>query len=764
MIKKISPVFTLTAFTASLMLAGCGGGGSGTQSGSTQATAGTPDQNVTITGSAAKGTIKNARVKLYSIAADGSKGAAVATTVTGGDGTFTAKVSASIVLLSIEVDGGAGGTFTDEISGQDLVIPADFIIRNVAHLGTPGVTTHYSSVTPFTEMIAETAESLAGGLTPANVDAARTGFTAAFGFNAEAVKPVDVSNDTSSTASDDEKQQGLLLTAVSKLAADSKFGCTIGTPAERIGCVVKAIGKIGTVGMDGNLRLNDDLRKQVRQSLEDVVADTRLNHTGKTTMSGTATFAQSVLPTRAGGVSGIQGAKNLFASLRNNSNSVNLANKTGALNTQITGLETDFRASVAPLDRTLIQWSHLLASGIDFYNAYRSGSTTDTVQTELAKSGGGYYGSCTLFFSSSVHTPATAVSVGCSTPGIFIQSNSSATLYIRDGVTITPGTDATTYTYKTRARIDGYTRNSDGTYTTLPTTTVGSYGDLGYGTGTITYTVDATAVHLAVAGTMPARFNQLGIALDDHQQWNAVFDMKDQGNGLSEYALSGDITSIKGGVAVGTVHINPGSIAHYQESTPTHPQADVIDALIDLTATAGNSKVAGKLALGGRQTDKTGLRTDLTTASFEGSLASSAGEFFKGKLGLRVDGYGQYDPTMPDSASNFAPATATFEGAITLPNRPAITLIVNVGKPSLNSQALTAQYQDGDEVVKIAVLDTNIGVTPRQVKITTADGVEVDTVAGASTANVVKSGEIVAVVDISGGKINYKDGAFESLR
>ena len=772
MIKKISTAFPLTALAAALLLAGCGGGGGGSAS--------TPDgppvasaPTVTITGAASKGTVKNARVNLYAIGSDGTKGPVVASTVTGGDGTFTAQVPASVVLLSIEVDGSAGGTFTDEISGQDLPIPVDFKIRNIAHLGTPGVTSHYSSVTPFTEMIAKTAESIAGGINAANVDAARTGFTAAFGFDAESVKPIDSSKDAAGTASDDEKQQGLLLTAVAKLASDGKLGCTAAAANDRIVCVVKAIGRIGTVDSTGNLRLDDGLRKEVRQSLDDVIADTRLNHTGKKTSAGTASFAQSVLPVQAGGVSGIQGAKNLFASLRNNSNSLDFANKSSALNSQVAGLQADFRAAVAPVDKNLINWARLFAAGIDQYNQYKSGASTTAVQTVYAVDGNPI-GSCAVQSDTVNNVVATsaanAVGVGCSIPATFVRSSYRTTTsgstyqYVTNGLSILPGVDANTYTYRARARLDSYSY-ANNTTTRTGDTTLGNYGADDRATGTVVYTRDASGLtHFTVNGLMPARYDMNGVALTDNEQWSATVDRKDQGNGLFEYAFSGDITSIKGGVAVAAVHVNPGSIAHIQEKAHLAALEGVRDVMLDVVAKAGASKVTGKLTIGNLQSDLSGTDHEFATASFEGSIASSAGELFKGKLALTHDGLAQFDATKPESATNFAGETVAFEGAITLPNRPAIALMVNLAKLTPTSQYLKAQYQDGNEVVQLAVSDTNIGVAPRDFAVKTADGVAFTFKSGASSVNVTKSDEVVAVIDLSSGKVNYKDGAFESLK
>ena len=87
----------LTVLSATLLAAGCGGGGD------TPAPAGTPDvvtptpapvAQRNVSGVAAKGAIKKARVQVFALDAQGVKGAtALATTVTGDDGSYSFKVA-----------------------------------------------------------------------------------------------------------------------------------------------------------------------------------------------------------------------------------------------------------------------------------------------------------------------------------------------------------------------------------------------------------------------------------------------------------------------------------------------------------------------------------------------------------------------------------------------------------------------------------------------------------------------------------------------
>jgi hypothetical protein len=106
-------------------LSGCGGGGGGSAGGATGS--GGPASS-TVTGQIVKGPVALSTVRLFSVAADGTK-TLLATTVTDLNGKFT--LSAPQTTGSVSIIEATGGTYADEFTGQlrtpDTSLRAAFI-------------------------------------------------------------------------------------------------------------------------------------------------------------------------------------------------------------------------------------------------------------------------------------------------------------------------------------------------------------------------------------------------------------------------------------------------------------------------------------------------------------------------------------------------------------------------------------------------------------------------------------------------------------
>lgn len=161
--RKVLSIAILTT-----LLAACGGGGS--DSGTAAPT------TSTITGTASKGTLKNAIVTAYKIKDDGTKGDKITETRTDANGqyTLTATNYTGAVLLELSSDAntkmacdiakgcGAGNAF-----GSDVAV--NLALRSVL---ASAQGTIKSSITPFTHMATELALSKTGGLKTANIESA----------------------------------------------------------------------------------------------------------------------------------------------------------------------------------------------------------------------------------------------------------------------------------------------------------------------------------------------------------------------------------------------------------------------------------------------------------------------------------------------------------------------------------------------------------------------------------------------------------------
>ena len=162
--RKALPIAILTA-----LLAACGGGSS--DSGTTAPT------TSTITGTASKGTLKNAIVIAYKIKDDGTKGEKIAETKTDSNGQYTLTVTnyTGAVLLELSSDAStkmacdiAKGCGTGNAFGSDVAVN-NLALRSVL---ASAPSTIKSSITPFTHMATELALSKTNGLTKANIESA----------------------------------------------------------------------------------------------------------------------------------------------------------------------------------------------------------------------------------------------------------------------------------------------------------------------------------------------------------------------------------------------------------------------------------------------------------------------------------------------------------------------------------------------------------------------------------------------------------------
>lgn len=156
------------------LLAACGGGSS--DSGSSAPT------TSTISGTATKGTLKNAVVTAYKIKDDGSKGEKITDTKTDANGKYTLTVTGYTgpVLLELTTDtntkmacdiakGCVTGTGASVAFGNDVNVDG-LALRSVLSSAQGGIIN--SAITPFTHMATEFAIAKSGGLKKANIESA----------------------------------------------------------------------------------------------------------------------------------------------------------------------------------------------------------------------------------------------------------------------------------------------------------------------------------------------------------------------------------------------------------------------------------------------------------------------------------------------------------------------------------------------------------------------------------------------------------------
>lgn len=772
--KYLVTTAKLSVLSAALLAAGCGGGGSAV---TPDAPNSDPVAQRTVTGTASKGTIKKARVQAYSLDAQGNKSAApISSTVTADDGSYSAKVPATVLTLVIEVDAAAGATMADEATGQDIAFPADMKLRNVVKLADGAESTVTSHVSPLTELVAKTAESTNGGLTAANIAQSKTGFAAALGFDPEKVKPVNSNTAAAATASPEERIQSLTLAAISKLAQDGKLGCTQALASDRVSCVVKEVAKSGSMSAD-KLTLGETLRGEMRNALVAVTGNPTINKTGMVTVDGLASFAQSVVPTVAGAPTGIASGKKLFAALRTNLNAwFDSDQGAGKLALQAEALKADFDNATAPLDKDLVHWMKLTADGIDYFSKFKAGTVTNATMKFYV--GGKPLGGCTVYSDEAGNTPATssasALNIGCSINRKMVRDSyvsgpaigSYSYTQVGNGITLTPvSSQPITYSYKARAFTEVVTGSQTGT-TVSAKNTIGNYGapSSDRASGTISYTkTDQHLSSLTIEGMMPARYNDYGIAITDNELWNVTATRTAVAENVFNYALSGDFTSMKAGLIQAKLTVNQGSFARVQEDGNGNIVEDGVKELkASIVGAAGGSKIAGSVHMAAFMADKTGFNYAPTKVTFSGTLSSGEAQFFSGTLSAEGAGYALYNASMPASSTNFVKLTTSLAGTFTIPARPPLTISFSASNDSFGSNKESVQYNDGTLVLNASRVDD--GIAPAVISVSSADGVSFKIVAHSEVAYVMKDNAKLAIINLKTGIINYVDGSFESLK
>lgn len=237
------------ALATTLILTGCGGGSGG--GGSAVLT--TP---TTVSGSAVKGIIKQAKVLVCRIDVNGNiePDASCASTITGNDGsyhvTFSDGYTGPAMVKVVASTSGPSSTMMDETTGLD--IPYTMTMRAVVPT-VSGATTVY--VTPFSEMAASAVSMTTINATniSQSIDAVQT-LMSTLGVDLSIMPVVDLKNSGSDSATltlqaNMAKQLGRVTMAAknSSLLTDANgVACNVAStePSQQIACAVTAMAGV----------------------------------------------------------------------------------------------------------------------------------------------------------------------------------------------------------------------------------------------------------------------------------------------------------------------------------------------------------------------------------------------------------------------------------------------------------------------------------------------------------------------------------------
>jgi hypothetical protein len=820
-------VLKTSSIALALALAGCGGGGGGVSTPAaanpTATTPAAPTAQRTVGGTAAKGLIKGGKVSVYTLDAQGVRGtAALASTITGADGTYKLQIPVSVQSFVIEVTSATGAVMADEATGTDIAIPDSLKLRSVVMLASNATNTYDGTVSPLTEMIARSAETSDGKLPQAAVAQAKINVRTLLGFDPETVKPINSNSNAVANASEDEKNQSLALAAISKMGSVASADCGQSNPGERIACVVTKLTSSVKV-TNGQPSLDQHTLAQFTDAIQAVAKDKTVNHTGKdkvvgiplltplgnstgstpssstpststpsttTPATGTpstttpanptgsspststpATGAPSTTPPAlpTASTDQVAAAKALFASLRTN---VLALDQNDAFRSTADAIKTDLNGTVAPLANDVAGLTKLIPSMADLLDVTRNAGaynypTNAVVNDNVAfRSYGSYniaYGSGNCTISKSPLSITCTVIQANNLPGSMATGIASGTMVYASRVfTLQQNATSTTdYTYST------YLQKTTAQYSLYSITGQPVTEQIGaVQSGTIGYVTSANALsQFTLKGGVTGRMASDGSLISDREDWALNVTRTQELSGLYLYKISGSATAYKGDQAGGNVVIDNTSFARVSlpDSTGRIAQDAANEVQLTLSGTLDDTTVNGTFHASDDKQDKSKTTHTATNLSFSGTLKHKDATVFNGSATLARGGYENYDATAPESDTNFIADALQLSGTLSVASRPDLTLSVGATRTGKDATDISAQYRDGTAVVNASV-SAKAGQAKPLVKVASVDGVSFSFADTSTAVRVTKDGAVVAELNLARGMITYIDGTTESIK
>jgi hypothetical protein len=174
----------------------------------------------TVSGTAVYGPMTSGTMTAFAISG-GMMGAQLGSTTIDAQGKFTVSIGnyAGPVMLQM-----SGGTYTDDASGTTMTMQSGDVMTGIITSVVAGSSTTGVQVTPLTSMAQSRAQNMVGGMTDANIASANAAVGSYFSVSdiahASPMNPLS----PGSGASQDSKNYGMTIAAMSKYAA------TIGMP------------------------------------------------------------------------------------------------------------------------------------------------------------------------------------------------------------------------------------------------------------------------------------------------------------------------------------------------------------------------------------------------------------------------------------------------------------------------------------------------------------------------------------------------------
>lgn len=764
-------------------LAACGGGG-----GDSASTGGNPgsQSNVSVSGVASKGLLLKALVTAYAVNADGSKGAALASTSTSEtDGSYTLTGLPAGALVLLEVTPQTGTKMVDETTNETVDVPVSsgFKLRAATSLDSTGTTS--AQITPFTDMAVKLAETNNGGKLNADVVTAANGSVSAFaGVSILADKPTFTVVDGDVVATN---AAGAKLAAVSQMADSGAVSGCSGDTVAKVKCVVDYLSAQGTTETAA-----DKLQAAVTDVLSNDAAITSPLEQAK----ATAPVAEqnTTLTVVTGAQTAIQEAKALIKSVRataaalsNESDATSLAARVQAVSQFTYGvaqpLDDGTLRAVGAVSEALAQREQIIASGaavqgfpVSGFNWYLPPYSVNNVKS-----------SCGFFTGADFATSAysggvlsTTNYVGCRilqqviwepTPSGYAPRYA---VFTRVGLVKVSDTQFTVSSVQKRVPIVITTSTYDPITNPFPMTTY-AFGAKSAETSLsgepVTATVTRTSTGSTVvgdlaAGVMPTwTFNS---TTGHYEEGTSVQGTKQEVSlayadtavdaTTTRRAISGDVKVYNGATVQSQLSVKTSSYVQakrvFLAAGPVEGELmpDAVHLIAEGVVKSG-FKVSGTLDLSNHML--TSERTGFKDATFAGSFTDVGGtaKLFDGVLKL----------VMPTDSG--VGATATLDGTLVISGTNTLTVNLNASQPTTKGDfTVSGRYTQGTTTFLLTLVKSASTPANDQLSFsTTTGGVGFVAKPTDTVVDIKKGAAVLGKFNVSSSRLVYADGSYEQF-
>ena len=754
----------LATLLATVLVSACGGGDG---NGGDGVAPPPPPTGTRVTGTASKGLLGTAVVRVYDVAANGMAGTSpIATTTTAELGTFSVNVNATgPIVVTVTTDNQS--TMIDELAGSKVSAPVGMTLR----AALPGPTTTPVAVTPLTEMAYQLAAQRTGGLTVANIDAANSAVSAAMlgGAPILSTKPVALSEYR--TASVAEQAQAKMLTALSAAASEgiaigsNGSACNGGEYNANLACLVDGLGSLLVPGASNTFSFT-------REAAYIVEAYGRIN-SGLVTVDGgksaqsigldavtaaerslvVAVSSQALLFGYDPSASPLQNTKALFADLRTTVVQLRSGTDLFGVTPIAAALREDFTTNVAPVLTGTRSVLVAVYGALDLLQGATPGSVeyvSSSVVCGYDPVGLGTAANVALCRYGAGYDSQILLTVTAGAPGTFSVTSQPLT-YVDGGTSWNGILDLGYARYVRNAAYDPHA-------------------------AAVTWTVAGTAQSATWIGPYYVTADGGGIVAELNAAQSPDWDPATLSGTLS---VAGELYGGAGGVDLYQATIGAGSQIVVQNGSMQEGSPSSLSGSLSIQEMITWSfQYEAQATIGEPVLDASGTLGLPQTVSITGSVISLGDDWdktptplFDGHIELGLQGIGQFDATAPLGPDNTLVAQAQVSGMLTLPE--GRTLLVSVAANATqvaptpaapHSLSATYEYTTPAGMARINVSGEYDEINGYSAIVTTNAGVSATitrTMGGAVSGTVMANG--VETATISGMTINYSDGSTESL-